>query len=98
MEGHAFRPWALKRCQPMTHLLVARSEAMSEKLNVVALPASGLEEQPIRHQHGAREVVCKHHTGQFTGLVCGEDRVGDVAIDGVALGEKADLVGDLEVA
>ena len=68
-KRHAPRGLPGKRRQAMRHLFEARSETRRQNLDVVGGKLGRLMETPIRHHHGAGEIIGKRYAQQSAAYV-----------------------------
>src|SRR5678815_4625621 len=84
--------------QAVAYLFEPDPEATTEDVDVVSLLLRGFEKRPVKHEHGAGEVVGERHPCETARLVRREARVARDARHERALRHDRDLMGELERA
>src|SRR6267143_897828 len=98
VEGNSLGPLPLQGRETVADLLVVHAEPVLEKIQVVALFLRGAQEIPVRHEHGAREVVRERNPAQGPGLVRRELGLARDAFDQARTVEEPDLIPELEIS
>jgi len=75
MKRHAFVARPLKRRRAMRDLLEADAKSAADDVEIVSLRPRRFDECAVRHEHGAREIICERDARESLCLGAREVRI-----------------------